>query len=323
MISELIEGARRNPIWFGSIGAITLVQGWLGWAFWGAFTEAPVEQAGLRAVGLAFVGGEVVALDMASRAALRDEKARAHTLRAMWVSLAVLNLAVDVNALSRVLQTVEHSRAEDMAAYQAREARIQELRGLIDAADDPFPDGRLLTPEAYDAALASKDREIALAQLAPLWRQRRLERERGDIEVAWRMALQVAAWRTELDQMTTTPADAAPPPRTGALEFAPLAGALTAASQGVERAFGAEHPSSTITPEQVRGAVAIVASIAMKVMLTLGVWAGLERRRPTETTPLQQSHEPSVAHTRPPPPRPQARRGSAVARFGRFGRRFG
>lgn len=314
MISELVEGAKRNPIWFGSIGTVTLVQGWLGWEFWGAFTEAPVEQAGLRAVGLAFVGGEVVALHMAGSAALNKEKARANTLRAMWLSLAMLNLAVDVNALSRVLQTVEATRAEDMAAFQAREARAAELRSLIDAADDPFPDGILLTVEAYDAALASKDREIGLARTAPLWRQRRLERERGDIEVARQMAAQVAAWRSELDGLNPSPDVSPPPPRTGALEFAPLANALTAGAHTVERALGARAPRTQISPEQVRGGVAIAASIVMKIMLTLGVWAGLERRRQVSNDALVE-----IAPKR----RSRARRQAAVVHFRRSGRRFG
>jgi hypothetical protein len=317
MLSELVHGAKRNPIWFGSIGAITVVQGWLGWEFWGAFTDAPAEQIGLRAVGLAFVGGEVVALDMASRAALQSEQTRANTLRAMWLSLAVLNLGIDVNALSRVLQTVELTRADDMAAYEARETRARDLRILIDEADDPLPGGRLLPIDAYDAALQSKQREIELAVRAPMWRQRQLERERGALETGREVARQVAGWRTELTTLTATPETAEARPQAGAVEFAPLAAALTQTTHAVERAFGNQRARSEITPEQVRNGIALAASIAMKIMLTFGVWAGLERG--AIGSPAPSDAPPSSPRLLLEPP-PQRRR--PVLRFGRNGVRI-
>lgn len=328
MFRELVEGAKRNPIWFGSIGAITVVQGWLGWEFWGAFTEAPAEQIGLRAVGLAFVGGEVVALDMASRAALQSEQTRANTLRAMWLSLAVLNLGIDVNALSRVLQTVELTRADDVAAYEAGEARARELRSLIDEADDPLPGGRLLPVNAYDAALRSKQREIELAIRAPMWRQRQLEREKGALETAREVARQVDGWRMELTALTATPETAEARPQEGALEFAPLAAALTQTTHAFERALGDQQPRSAVTPEQVRNGIAVAASIAMKIMLTFGIWAGLDRRTGSKTIPAEGEIrvEATTAVSTPPlgsrpgvgTPRPRRTSGT-VMRFGRRG----
>jgi hypothetical protein len=325
MLQELIEGAKRNPIWFGSIGAVTVVQGWLGWEFWGALSDAPAEQAGLRAIGLSFVGAEVVALDMARRASVHNEMTRANTLRAMWAALALLNLAVDVNALSRVLQTSEATRADEAAVLQAKKARVAELRTLIDQADDPFPDGRLLPVESYDAALRSKDREIELAAKAALWRQRGLERERGELETGREAARQVAVWRTELDGLTEIASSVSPPPRTGAIEFAPLAQALTGVAQGAERLAG-QRPNTVISAEHVRAGTAVAASIAMKILLTFGIWAGLGRTRPPIASPGKKSGEPGreiqpAAASEPLPLRPSRRANVPVVRFGRFGRR--
>lgn len=305
MFRELVEGARRNPIWFGSIGALSAVQGWLSWEFWGAFTEAPAEQAGLRAAGLAFVSAEVVALDMGSRAALQGEQTRANTLRAMWLSFALLNLGVDINALSRVLQTVEVARADEAAAIGAGAERARELRTLIDEADDPFPQGRLLTVEAYDVALRSKDREIELAERAPRWRQRQLERERGALETARASAAQVATWRTELTALVATPEAAEAPPPSGAAEFEPLARVLSTLT------------GARVGGEDVRTTLSIAAVIAMKIMLTLGIWAGLDRRGPTQP---KANADAAVPAPRPVLALPAPRRGAAtIQRFGRNG----
>lgn len=303
MLKELIQGARRNPIWFSSIAAITAVQGWLGWEFWGAVTDRPAEQAALRAIGLAFVGSEVVALDMASRAALQDEKARAATLRAIWVSLALLNFAVDVNALSRVLRTQEETRLGQVAAYEALQTESRRLEARIGSAEAGFDD-TLLPIAAYDQAIASKKQEIALAARAAGWRKRQLERERGELETARAVAVQVAEWRRELATIEAQSLKSRPIGE-GAGAFKPLGDALSGAMQ----AAGVEH---AVTPEEARDGIVVAAALAMKILLTLGVWAGLERvARPAEVPTRARPREGQVV---PFPKRP------GVRRFGRQGR---
>jgi hypothetical protein len=333
MLDELKEGARRNPIWFGSIGAITAVQAWLGWEFWGALTDEPAEQFGLRMVGMAFVAGEVVALDMASRAALQREPVKANTLRAMWVSLALINLAVDVNALSRVLAAKDVARETEIAAYDARLAQRDALKDRIAKAEAPYA-GKLLPVSGYAAALVSKDAEIALAAKAPAWRQRALERERGEIETRKAVALEIAQLQTQLDAMEKARGEG-PKPTADAAEFAPLAKTLTGAAQSMERMTGSKDPQAQVTSEDVRAGVAVAAAIVMKIMLTAGVWVGLDRQRQgrvgeapgkarREEDPIGEAIEEQLAaQEQPKPTIPSTvsrRQPAQVVRFGRGGR---
>lgn len=292
MLRELIEGAKTNPIWFGSIGAITAVQGWLGWEFWGSITNAPPEQAALRAVGVALVGGEVVALDMGSRAGVNGEHIRANALRAMWLALATVNLAVDVNALSRVLSHNDGDRAVVTGQGQEREAKIAALDVRIGDAAKPF--GHPLLPSAsYDERIASKGREIAATPESHLTVRRRLEDERGGLQAERAAALAMEGLITERDNLKVTAASTAPVVE--AAEFAPLAKALT----GLAHTVHAVKPTEEITPAQAREGVAISASVVMKLMLTFGIWAGLERRR--RPAP-ERSQEPEIIEGRVLPP---------------------
>jgi hypothetical protein len=327
MIQEFREGLKNNPVWFSAIGAVTLVQGWFAWEFWGAVTDDALHQAALRTMGLGFVAAEVVALDMASRRALKSDKVAANTLRAMWVGLALTNFAADVNALSRVLESNEAPRAAIAAQQDARAMRIRELDELIAGAREPDGDP-LLTVNAYTPLLESKDREVALSTRSPRWVQRRLEEERGQLAAAQETARQVEGWRAERARLRAAEAEAAPQAQTGALEFEPLARSLTGAVQGLERGFGDVTRETQITGEDVRNGMAVAASLLMKALLTFGLFVGLERARQPAAAPKPAAQEPPPTHRQGPPverplPAPQRRRATATAqpvrRFGRGG----
>lgn len=321
MLNEIWKGIKTNPIWFGSIGAITGVQGWFAWEFWGAVSPDPLHQVGLRTMGLGFVGAEVVALDMASRRAIARDYTAANTLRALWLGLALTNFTADVNALSRVLQSGEAERAEDIAAYEARERDMAALRRQIDEADDDLPEGRLLSVAAYDQLIASKQREAEISRQSPRWIQRRIEEERGALEAARAVAVQVETWQAELRDLEHTPEAERGAPARGAVEFAPLAEVLTGATRAVTAPFGGGD--ETITPEQVRTGVAVAATIMMKLLLTFGVFVGLERSRlpapamapPSAPTRQEPSKEPSPAR------RSAKTQSGQIVRFTRAGRR--
>jgi hypothetical protein len=321
MLNEIWKGIKTNPIWFGSIGAITGVQGWFAWEFWGAVSADPMHQFGLRTMGLGFVGAEVVALDMASRRAIARDYTAANTLRALWLGLALTNFAADVNALSRVLQAGEVERAQDIAAYEARQREMAALRQQIDAADDDLPDGRLLSVAAYDSLIASKAREAEISQHSPRWIQRRIEEERGALEAARQVALQVAAWETQLRDMEHAPETTRAAPEAGAIEFAPLASVLTGVARSATAPFGGAE--TTITPEQVRSGVAVAATIMMKLLLTFGVFVGLERsrhpypERPSTPQAPPAEERPATARVQ----RPARSSAAQVVRFTRAGRR--
>ncbi len=279
MLDELKEGAKRNPIWFGAVATITGVQGFFAWEFWGAVSTDPVHQLALRALGLGFVAGEVVALDMASRADLANEHRRATTLRSLWVVLALTTFTADINALSRVLQDDDHERALAAAAYDARQARLVDLEERIEAADDPY-DEELLSVSAYDAAITGKRREISTARRdgARSSQLRRLEAELTELQTAHATAADVAGWEAERERLRRLPDMHAPRPATGPEEFRPFAEMATGAAQGAQRLLGQE-PSAEVSAEDVRASMAWVATIAMKLMLTFGVWGGLARGR--------------------------------------------
>ena len=323
MIQEFREGLKNNPVWFSAIGAVSLVQGWFAWEFWGAVTADPLHQTALRTMGLGFVAAEVVALDMASRRALKGDAVAANTLRAMWVGLALTNFAADVNALSRVLESNEAPRAALMAQRQERHARARELDGLIAAAHEPDGDA-LLTVPAYDGLIQSKAREAELSTRSPRWVQRRIEGEKGELVAAREIARQVDTWRTERATLRTQGADAAPAPARGALEFEPLAHALTTGARAVERGLGTQELQTEVTGEGVRNGMAIAAALLMKTLLTFGLFVGLERTRQPSTTPKpaprQQSRLSQAQSTPLDRPPPAVRRRTAAQPVRRFGR---
>jgi len=134
------------------------------------------------------------------------------------------------------------------------------------------------------------------------------------------------AWRAERAKLRTLGADTAPAPPRGALEFEPLAHALTTGARTVERALGTQEPQTEITGEGVRNGIAIAAALLMKTLLTFGQFVGLERARqpaPRSTTSAREEREPT--HVAPPPPlRPMpalsARRPARTSQIRRFGR---
>ncbi|KAF0183368.1 MAG: hypothetical protein FD160_987 [Caulobacteraceae bacterium] len=313
MLAELKEGAKRNPIWFGAVATITGVQGFFAWEFWGAVSPDPMHQAALRALGLGFVAGEVVALDMASRADLADENKRANTLRALWMVLAVTTFTADINALSGVLRDGDGARAEAAAAYDAQQARLEDLERRIEAADDPY-DERLLSVAAYDASMTGKRREIATARRdgARSSQLRRLEAELTNLQAARATAVETAGWEAERERLRAMPALHAPRPATGPQEFQPFAEMMTTTLRSAERMVG-RAPNADVSAEDVRSSMAWVATIAMKLMLTFGVWGGLSRgRTPNARQPVILETE---EHRAPAPPqRPDARKPAQAPR---------
>ena len=354
MLDELKDGAKRNPIWFGAVATITGVQAFFAWEFWGAVSDDPVHQLALRALGVGFVAGEVVALDMASRADLASEHKRAHTLRALWAVLAVTTFTADISALSRVLQDGDGARSAAVATYDARQSELTELARKIDLADDPYQNN-LRSVAAYDAAIAGKTREIASARAdgAPGSQRRRLEAELTELQAARAAANEVAGWQAQREALLADPAIHAARPETGPVEFQPFAAMTTKFVQSIEEATG-QATRTEVTSEDVRTAMAWIATIAMKLMLTFGVWVGLQRTRdqrmkpdlesgedpparsdgpnasktgtstPTEPTrsPSGTPQDTSSSATAPlPPPRPRPRREAAPLVFGRNGAR--
>lgn len=283
MLAELTEGAKRNPIWFGAVATITGVQGFFAWEFWGAISADPAHQLALRALGVSFVAGEVVALDMASRADLNQEHKRATGLRALWCVLALSTFTADINALSGVLREGDAPRIQAAAAFDANQARITDLEARIDRADDPF-DNELLSVSAYDAAINGKEDELATARAsrARMWRILELQRQLTELQTARAAAVEVAAWQMELERERQAPATHAPRPETAAVEFAPFADMLTSAGRKVQQATG-QPQTASVQPEEVRAGMAWVATIAMKLMLTFGVWVGLQRGRGSQS----------------------------------------
>ncbi len=328
MLDELRAGAARNPIWFGAVATITGVQGFFAWEFWGAISQDPAHQLALRALGLGFVAGEVVALDMASRADLNQEHKRAGSLRALWCVLALSTFTADINALSGVLSESDDTRIEAAAAFDANQARIRDLETRIDRADDPF-DNALLSVAAYDAAINGKEDELATARAsrARMWRILELQSQLTDLQTARAAAAEVSAWQTELERERQQPEAHAPRPETSAVEFAPFADIATGFVQNVQSATG-QAPTANITPEDVRATMGWVAAIAMKLMLTFGVWVGLQRGRGTE--PLRDPERPA-SEGEPRAPRPtsapalpaKARKAPSVTTFSRRNQRFG
>ncbi|MFZ4602985.1 MAG: hypothetical protein ACOYM8_11055 [Caulobacterales bacterium] len=261
------------------MATITGVQAFFAWEFWGAVSDDPVHQLALRALGLGFVAGEVVALDMASRADLAEERKRATTLRTLWAVLAVSTFTADISALSRVLQDGDAARNAAIAAYEARQSQVTELARKIDQADDPY-DNRLRSVVAYEAAINGKQREIGSARQdgAPGSQRRRLEAELTDLQAARAAAAEVAAWQSQRDALLADPASHAAKPQAGPVEFQPFAALATRFAQSIEQATG-RPPTTEVTGEDVRTAMAWIATIAMKLMLTFGVWVGLQRTR--------------------------------------------
>lgn len=306
MLAELADGAKRNPIWFGAVATITGVQGFFAWEFWGAISADPAHQLALRALGVSFVAGEVVALDMASRADLNDEHKRATGLRALWCVLALSTFTADINALSGVLREGDAPRIEAAAAFDANQARIADLEARIDRADDPF-DNELLGVSAYEAAIEGKEGELATARAsrARMWRILELQRQLTELQTARAAAVEVSAWQTELERERRTPATHAPRPETGAVEFAPFADMLTSAGRKLQEATG-QPQTATVQPEEVRAGMAWVATIAMKLMLTFGVWVGLQRGRGSQTPPVRATDDDA-------PNGPDERTGKAAA----------
>jgi hypothetical protein len=135
-------------------------------------------------------------------------------------------------------------------------------------------------------------------------------------------AAEIAGYRAELAAARETPATHAPRPVTGAVEFAPIAAMLTDALQQGQRVIGRE-PDAAITPEAVRGGMVWVATIAMKLMLTFGVWVGLQRGRGTGPTPIPDTARPIIDAVAPALAPRQAARRSQSAVFSKNGRRFG
>lgn len=326
MLNELKDGARRNPIWFGAVATITGVQSFFAWEFWGAISADPAHQLALRALGLGFVAGEVVALDMASRADLNQEPKRAHSLRALWCVLALSTFTADLNALSGVLREGDAPREQAAAAYDASQARIHDLEERIDRADHPF-NNALLSVAAYDAAIAGKENELATARAsrARMWRILELQGKLTDLQTARAAAVEVARWQTELAQAREAPAAHAERPETGAVEFAPFAAIITDLAQNVQRATG-QAPTAMVSPESVREGMGWVAAIAMKLMLTFGVWVGLQRGRGTKVIDKEGDEPAAPERPTPAPPAtlaPPARRSATVTTFKRNPQRFG
>lgn len=326
MLDELKDGARRNPIWFGAVATITGVQSFFAWEFWGAISADPAHQLALRALGLGFVAGEVVALDMASRADLNQEPKRAHSLRALWCVLALTTFTADINALTGVLREGDASRERAAATYDANQARIDDLETRIDRADDPF-DNALLSVAAYDAAIAGKESELATARAsrARMWRILELQGKLTELQTARAAAEEVATWQTELTAAREAPEAHAARPATGAVEFAPFASIITDLTRNVQSATG-QAPTAEISPESVREGMGWVAAIAMKLMLTFGIWVGLQRGRGSkaeEQAPQAPKGQdappasPSVASATP------TRRSATVTTFKRNPQRFG
>lgn len=333
MLAELTEGAKRNPIWFGAVATITGVQGFFAWEFWGAISADPAHQLALRALGVSFVAGEVVALDMASRADLTEEHKRATGLRALWCVLALSTFTADINALSGVLREGDAPRIEAAAAFDANQARITDLETRIDRADDPFDD-ELLSVSAYDAAINGKENELATARAsrARMWRVLELQRQLTELQTARAAAVEVAAWQTELQQERQAPATHAPRPETGAVEFAPFADMLTSAGRKVQEMAG-QSQTASVKPEDVRAGMTWVATIAMKLMLTFGVWVGLQRGRgsqsPSVRAPKQgeaagnnQEVQSGSSSAPSPTPRPMAKRTGSTTTFSRRQQHF-
>jgi hypothetical protein len=306
MLAELADGAKRNPIWFGAVATITGVQSFFAWEFWGAISQEPAHALALRALGLGFVAGEVVALDMASRADLNDERRRAGGLRALWCVLALSTFTADINALSSVLREGDSDRLEAAAAFDANQARISDLETRIDRADDPF-DNELLGVAAYDAAIDGKESELATARAARarMWRILDLQRQLTDLQTARAAALDVATWQSELERLREAPETHAPRPDTGAVEFAPFADMLTGLARSAQRLTGHEE-TATVEPEGVRAGMAWVATIAMKLMLTFGVWVGLQRGRGSHPRQTDEMHQDAPGGKEPPTVSPQA-----------------
>lgn len=341
MLNELKQGAARNPIWFGAVATITGVQGFFAWEFWGAISADPTHQLALRALGMGFVAGEVVALDMASRADLAQEPKRASTLRALWAVLALTTFSADLSALSQVLREGDAPRAAMAAQFDANQAHISDLETRIDRADDPF-DNELLSVAAYDAAIDGKEVEIATARSgrARMWRLLQLQDQLTDLQTARAAAVEVAGWQSELDRLRRAPEIHATRPETGAVEFEPFAEMATGVVQNVQRMAG-QRANARVAPEEVRASMAWVATIAMKLMLTFGVWVGLQRGRGTaprsaepETPPVRTKLAPEPARSgsspppapppSPPPPiAPPQRRPAKTATFNRRNQRFG
>lgn len=334
MLAELTEGAKRNPIWFGAVATITGVQGFFAWEFWGAISADPAHQLALRALGVSFVAGEVVALDMASRADLNQEHKRATGLRALWCVLALSTFTADINALSGVLREGDAPRIEAAAAFDANQAHITDLETRIDRADDPF-DNELLSVSAYDAALNGKEDELATARAsrARMWRILELQRQLTELQTARAAAVEIATWQSELEQVRQAPATHAPRPETGAVEFAPFADMLTSAGRKVQEVTG-QAQTASVRPEDVRAGMAWVATIAMKLMLTFGVWVGLQRGRGSQS-PSARAHEQGEApeatdraavtfmpEAQPAPKLPAAKRNAATTTFSRRQKHF-
>jgi hypothetical protein len=328
MLAELVEGAKRNPIWFGAVATITGVQGFFAWEFWGAASADPNHQLALRALGLGFVAGEVVALDMASRADLTQEHKRAHALRALWCVLALSTSTADINALSGVLREGDAGRDAVAAAYDARQARIAELEDQIDEADDPF-DNELLSVAAYDAAIEGKRSEIATARAgrARMWRVLDLERQLTDLQTARAAAAEVDAWQADLTALRQSPLTHEERPATGAVEFAPFAEMLQGMVRQGQRVVG-QAPTAEVRGEDVRAGMVWIATVAMKLMLTFGVWVGLQRGRGTAPAPAPAIDKPEPQSSAPqqrintaaaPPQRPRKN----VTTFSRRNQRFG
>lgn len=249
-------------IHFGALAALAAAQGWLAWEFWGDFTSDPNQQSTLRAVGLGLVGMEVVGLQMASRAASRGEDGKARTWRGAWAAFALLNLSIDVSAISKLLQEGGQAQAEALAEYEARDVERRGLQERIDRADDPFSESWLGSIAAYDTAIDAKQAEIASRPHAgERWHGARL-RELGELQTARAVAVQIAAWETRRDALELEGEGAAAPPQAGA-EFQSLEFALD------------KIPGVDVTPEQIRNSLALGLALSMKLALTLAAWVGM------------------------------------------------
>jgi hypothetical protein len=334
MLADLQDGAKRNPIWFGAVAAATGVQAFFAWEFWASVSPDPTHQAALRILGLSFVAGEVVALDMASRADFANEKTRANTLRGLWAALALTTFTADINALSNVLRESDRPRLEAAARFDANLARITGLEQAIDRADDAFAHPLMSVP-AYDAAIAGKERELhtARAENARIWRILALERERTGLQAERAAAQEISRLQAELNAARSAPETHQARPAADAEEFAPLAATATEIARQAQRAVG-QTPNAAVSGAEVRDAMAWVATIAMKLMLTFGIWVGLQRGRGTGATP----HRDDAAAQTPSPqdpmitspsqtpaskPAPRRARAQSSAVFTRKGQRFG
>ena len=260
-----------------------------------------------------------MALDMASRADLASEPKRASTLRGLWAALALTTFAADISALSRVLAENDTPRAEAAAHYDAARAHIAELEQQIAASDDPFGHP-LMSIASYDAAIAGKGRERDLARRSGVraWRILRLEAQVTSLTAERAAAVQADGWREEHDRLLRQPMAHAARPSVGAVEFLPVATILTGALQDGQRALG-QSPQIQVSPEDIRGGMAWVATFAMKLMLTLGIWVGLQR------SPLNAPFAPVDAAAGRAPTAPATRmqprgRQAVFQRHMRFGR---